>query len=165
MTDKRKENKFKNPTLIEWRGEKKSIRQWAKTTGINPQTISKRIRSGWDVEKALTQPSEATLRKRRQQEKEKIRETTKQMTKELGSIIYRDNPAQFKLIMADLFKENPKQFLKDIYIPLSKEFSEPKQNEGPKTHAIRIELQQPQSQPTDVIDVEISEPQRLQEDD
>lgn len=48
-------NKSTNTTLT-LNGEIKNLGQWAKSLGIHPTTLSTRLRDGWSVEKALTQP-------------------------------------------------------------------------------------------------------------
>ena len=45
-------------TLFEFRGEAKTLRQWAQEYGINVDTVRQRMNnSGWSLEKALTTPS------------------------------------------------------------------------------------------------------------
>ena len=41
---------------LEYNGEKKSIRQWADTLGMNYYALRNRYRSGWGVEEMLTVP-------------------------------------------------------------------------------------------------------------
>jgi hypothetical protein len=45
-----------NTTLIEFRGERLTLTQWAKRTGLTRPAIFTRYRYGWDVERMLTQP-------------------------------------------------------------------------------------------------------------
>lgn len=40
--------------IIEFNGEKKSLVEWSEITGLNPDTITERIKNGWSVEEALT---------------------------------------------------------------------------------------------------------------
>lgn len=47
----------KSNRIIEFRGEKKHIIDWAKTLGINLKTLYSRFDNGWDAEKALTTPT------------------------------------------------------------------------------------------------------------
>ena len=47
-------NNRSNNTFLEFEGERKTIAEWARTTGIKCTTISKRLRDGWSVEDALT---------------------------------------------------------------------------------------------------------------
>ncbi len=44
----------RNTTLLTFRGETKSVPDWADATGIKAPTIHMRIKRGWSVEKALT---------------------------------------------------------------------------------------------------------------
>lgn len=46
-------NKSDN-TYLEFNGERMTIAEWGRKTGISCYTISKRIRSGWSIEDALT---------------------------------------------------------------------------------------------------------------
>ena len=43
-------------TVLEYKGIKKNISQWAKDKGMNVHTIAQRIRNGWTVEQALETP-------------------------------------------------------------------------------------------------------------
>lgn len=45
-----------NSRLLTFRGETKSLRQWAEQFKIKPATLSKRLCDGWSVEEALTIP-------------------------------------------------------------------------------------------------------------
>lgn len=40
--------------IVEYNGEKKTVAEWSEITGINYNTLLRRINSGWDVERALT---------------------------------------------------------------------------------------------------------------
>lgn len=47
----------RNSHFVSYSGETKTLAEWSNITGINPDTISARLkRYGWPVEKALTQP-------------------------------------------------------------------------------------------------------------
>ena len=46
-------------TFIEWQGERYCIAEWSERTGICQYAISKRLRRGWTVGKALTTPVRA----------------------------------------------------------------------------------------------------------
>lgn len=47
----------KQETLhIEWRGQKRSAMEWSKLLGIHVDTLRRRVRRGWDVERAMTAP-------------------------------------------------------------------------------------------------------------
>lgn len=41
--------------VIEYGGEVHGLREWSLITGINQTTLQSRIRSGWSVERALTE--------------------------------------------------------------------------------------------------------------
>ena len=41
--------------LLEYGGESHGLREWSAITGINQTTLQSRIRSGWSVERALTE--------------------------------------------------------------------------------------------------------------
>jgi len=41
---------------IEFDGEKKSLRKWVEDLGINYHTIYGRLRKGWSIERAFTEP-------------------------------------------------------------------------------------------------------------
>ena len=49
-------NNKRNNVLIEFDGRVQTASQWADETGIDDKTITRRIKSGWTVEKALTKP-------------------------------------------------------------------------------------------------------------
>lgn len=49
-------NNTRRNVLIEYNGQRNSIAQWARRTGINEATLWNRLRNGWSVEKALTAP-------------------------------------------------------------------------------------------------------------
>lgn len=48
--------------ILEYKGEFKTIEEWASITGIEYGTLWNRINLGWDVEKALTEPIRETER-------------------------------------------------------------------------------------------------------
>lgn len=60
-TPKEQNNNKRNNRLLEFNGEIKTMSQWADITGISLKVIHCRLRRGWSVERALTEP----LRKRR----------------------------------------------------------------------------------------------------
>jgi len=43
--------------IIEFRGRRLSLTQWAREIGINGSSLAERLESGWPLERALTQPS------------------------------------------------------------------------------------------------------------
>lgn len=42
--------------FLEWNGERRSVRHWAKQTGLKHATILSRIKKGWTAERILTTP-------------------------------------------------------------------------------------------------------------
>lgn len=48
--------------IIEFRGERKTMTEWAKTIGIGRKTLYDRFKFGWSVEEALTTPKLAKKR-------------------------------------------------------------------------------------------------------
>jgi len=54
-TTREQANNMRTNTVLECRGEQKTLAEWERETGIKRQTITTRIkRNGWSVEKALT---------------------------------------------------------------------------------------------------------------
>lgn len=54
----------RNTRMISWRGQSKSLAEWAEITGILQPTISRRIDTyGWPVERALTEPPHKASRR------------------------------------------------------------------------------------------------------
>ena len=50
-------------TILSYRGEQRSLVEWAAVKGMSPVTLSRRLQMGWDVEKALeTQPNRRMAR-------------------------------------------------------------------------------------------------------
>ena len=54
----------KPPKTIEYKGKTQTIRQWAKETGIPANNITGRLKLGWSVERALTEPVQAGRRRK-----------------------------------------------------------------------------------------------------
>lgn len=54
-TQKEQSNNTRHNVWIEFNGERRTVRQWAKTMRINECTLHRRLRSGWSTEKALTE--------------------------------------------------------------------------------------------------------------
>lgn len=50
-------NNRRTCVYVEFNGKSQSVADWAKEVGIERKTLEYRIRTGWDVEKALTTPS------------------------------------------------------------------------------------------------------------
>lgn len=46
--------------FLEWKGEKRTIDEWAVITGIDRRTLAKRLEDKWSVERMLTEPTHAT---------------------------------------------------------------------------------------------------------
>lgn len=53
-TPKQQANNRRTNTMITYRGETRTMKEWAEALGINYQTLKARIRSGWDIERAMT---------------------------------------------------------------------------------------------------------------
>lgn len=41
--------------IIEWRGERRTLGAWAEITGIKRETIARRLKVGWSLDRALTE--------------------------------------------------------------------------------------------------------------
>ncbi|MEX0314726.1 MAG: hypothetical protein AB3N18_11155 [Allomuricauda sp.] len=54
-------SKNTNHTLLTYKNETLNLSQWAKRLGVYPHTISRRLKRGWPVEKALTKPSQKKI--------------------------------------------------------------------------------------------------------
>jgi hypothetical protein len=50
-------------TVVEFRGERRSLKEWAAIRGISREAIRQRLNSGWSVDRALTEPW--SMRRRR----------------------------------------------------------------------------------------------------
>lgn len=64
-TMKEQQNNRTNNRLITWRGETKTLMQWAETLGIKRETLARRIEA-WDVERAMTTPLRPCFGSRRE---------------------------------------------------------------------------------------------------
>lgn len=49
-------NNSRHANLIEFNGEKHSIAEWSRIKGISQNTLAKRIKMGWCIEKVLNSP-------------------------------------------------------------------------------------------------------------
>lgn len=49
-------NNKRNNVVIEYRGEKLNLAQWAKKLGVNRETIKWRVKAGWSTERIFTTP-------------------------------------------------------------------------------------------------------------
>jgi hypothetical protein len=50
-------NNRTNNNYIEFNGEIKTLKMWSEKYNINYKCLAKRLKRGWDIEKALTIPS------------------------------------------------------------------------------------------------------------
>jgi len=55
-TDEQQANNQRSNVFLEHAGERMTIAQWARKTGIKDHAIEKRLALGWSASKALTQP-------------------------------------------------------------------------------------------------------------
>lgn len=55
-TRKEQANNRRNNRFIEYRGERKTLQQWANELGMNRTTIAARLARGWSMERAVTSP-------------------------------------------------------------------------------------------------------------
>lgn len=55
-TPKEQANNTSRNHYVEWRGETKTLVQWAEEIGLTQDALRNRLKRGWPVEKALTQP-------------------------------------------------------------------------------------------------------------
>lgn len=62
-TNSEQQNNRRNNRLIVWHGEKHTIAEWAKIKGMQRTTLQKRLKYGWSIEKALTQPVQQKRRR------------------------------------------------------------------------------------------------------
>ena len=42
--------------MLEYKGTKKNISEWAREKGMSRDTLVKRLRSGWELERVLNEP-------------------------------------------------------------------------------------------------------------
>lgn len=63
FTVKQQANNRHNNTRITAFGKTQTLQQWADETGIDYRNISRRIKRGWSVERALTEPTHEIRRK------------------------------------------------------------------------------------------------------
>lgn len=55
-TKREQANNRRSSRVIAWGGQRKTLAEWSRATGIGVATISQRLRTGWTVEAALTLP-------------------------------------------------------------------------------------------------------------
>lgn len=53
-------NNKRNNVLLTYKGETKTVTQWAEITGVNPYTMHDRVRRGWSVERAIETKTKST---------------------------------------------------------------------------------------------------------
>lgn len=58
-------NNTRRSKRITFRGETRTLRDWAHHVGLMPHALYSRLRKGWTVERALTEPLDPRARKRR----------------------------------------------------------------------------------------------------
>lgn len=56
-TWKEQNNNKRNNRVIEFRGERKTLTEWAAEVGLMAATINQRLKRGWPVDRALTEPA------------------------------------------------------------------------------------------------------------
>lgn len=56
VTRKRQSNNTRNNHMLQYKGEEKTLTEWAEIVGINADVIKHRIYSNWPIEKALETP-------------------------------------------------------------------------------------------------------------
>ncbi len=61
---------YENSTLLTLAGETLTLASWSARKGISVEAIIKRLKSGWDVERTLTQPVRVWRRKSSERESE-----------------------------------------------------------------------------------------------
>ena len=54
---KEQSNNRRSNRYLVFRGERKTISQWADTIGVNQETLYKRLVHGWSIERALSTPT------------------------------------------------------------------------------------------------------------
>lgn len=55
-TPKQQANNRRNTIFLEWKGERKSIHQWADEMGVSASTLKNRYYLGWSVDEILSLP-------------------------------------------------------------------------------------------------------------
>jgi hypothetical protein len=56
ISTKKQANNRRSNILIHYKGEEKTLKEWAENLGLNYKAVWKRIHNGWDVEMAFTKP-------------------------------------------------------------------------------------------------------------
>lgn len=60
VSRKEQANNRSSNKLLTYNGHTKTLQEWAEEVGLDADTISQRLRSGWDVERALTEHNHNT---------------------------------------------------------------------------------------------------------
>jgi len=55
-TNKQQNNNRNNNVFLEYQGERRRLHDWSVLFGVKKNTLYERVRRGWSVERALTQP-------------------------------------------------------------------------------------------------------------
>lgn len=55
-TNKEQGNNRRSNVVLEFNGKSRTVAEWAESIGVRPSLIYVRLRNGWSVERALTQP-------------------------------------------------------------------------------------------------------------
>ena len=66
-TQREQANNRRNNRIVEYKGERKTVAEWAECTGIGYETLRQRLNNGWDVERAMTTPQRGYKKHERHQ--------------------------------------------------------------------------------------------------
>lgn len=55
-------NNKRNNRFIEYNGERKTLKEWSRETGLSDACISERLKFGWSIEEAITIPSKVEVK-------------------------------------------------------------------------------------------------------
>ena len=59
-TPKEQSNNKRNNVLLTYKGKTKTVAEWSRELGVNAKMVYKRVKRGWDDERALTQKARGT---------------------------------------------------------------------------------------------------------
>lgn len=90
-TIEQQNNNTRRSRYVTWNGRSQTIKSWAEELDMEPRRISERLRRGWPVERALTEPTPLGYQKGRALQNQRARELWK-----LSGERYRQNTAQRK---------------------------------------------------------------------
>lgn len=62
-THKAQQNNMRSNRAITYKGETRTLAQWAELAGINKKTLQYRLNNGWSVEQAITTPTKGAIQK------------------------------------------------------------------------------------------------------